>query len=340
MNDLISVIVPVYNVEKYLSECIDSILAQTYANFELILVDDGSKDKSGEICDDYAARDKRIRVFHKQNSGAASARNVGLDGMKGSYFVFIDSDDIIDEEYLETMINQIGDVDIIAVDIFRFDSNGKLLSNATNSFTIVGNENIRNAYANMEIGNFYSPCAKLYRNKENKTPRFFEKLVMGEDRFFNLCYLRIASGIKHIPYSGYGYRNNTMSVSHWVEKKYTPIYEHDYRLMENSIYDAEREWGITEDIIYRHYAMECPARFFRDVQNLFANGTPYNNRLKLEKIKHIFNDKEFICAIKEIEFAKLGFMGRIAKVCVVTKSNFVTFAIFILLKRIRRMMKV
>ncbi|WP_051192307.1 glycosyltransferase family 2 protein [Butyrivibrio sp. VCB2001] len=97
---LISVIVPVYNVEKYLVECIESILAQTYSSFELLLVDDGSKDKSGEICDEYKDKDGRIRVFHKENGGLSSARNKGIDEAKGDLFCFIDSDDTISIDYL------------------------------------------------------------------------------------------------------------------------------------------------------------------------------------------------------------------------------------------------
>ena len=94
-NPKVSVIVPVYNVEKLLQRCIDSILAQTFTDFELLLIDDGSKDKSGEICDEYAAKDSRIRVFHKQNGGVSTARNLGIDKAQGEWIYFVDSDDIV-----------------------------------------------------------------------------------------------------------------------------------------------------------------------------------------------------------------------------------------------------
>ncbi len=96
----ISVIVPVYNVEKYLPRCIDSILAQTFTDFELLLIDDGSRDRSGEICDEYAKKDNRIRIFHKENGGVSSARNIGLDNARGEWLAFIDSDDMVDTDYL------------------------------------------------------------------------------------------------------------------------------------------------------------------------------------------------------------------------------------------------
>ena len=103
-NSLISVVVPVFNVEKYLSRCIDSIINQTYRNLEIILVDDGSSDKCPQICDSYALKDKRIKVMHKKNEGVSEARNVGLHASKGKYISFIDSDDYINEFMFEKMV--------------------------------------------------------------------------------------------------------------------------------------------------------------------------------------------------------------------------------------------
>ncbi len=100
---MISVIVPVYKVEPYLHRCIDSILAQTYTDFELILIDDGSPDNCGAICDEYAQRDKRIRVIHQENGGLSAARNAGIDIARGEYLSFVDSDDMIAETYLERL---------------------------------------------------------------------------------------------------------------------------------------------------------------------------------------------------------------------------------------------
>jgi len=99
----ISVIVPVYNVEKYLRECVDSVLAQTFKDFELILVDDGSPDNSGKICDEYAAKDSRVRVFHKANGGVSSARNFGIKESRADYIAFLDSDDWWNFRFLEKM---------------------------------------------------------------------------------------------------------------------------------------------------------------------------------------------------------------------------------------------
>lgn len=106
---LISVIVPCYNVEEYLPKCIESILSQTYKNLEILLVDDGSPDNSGRICDEYAIRDSRITVIHKENGGLSDARNVALDVMKGEYVTFIDSDDYVADDYVEILYGLIAE---------------------------------------------------------------------------------------------------------------------------------------------------------------------------------------------------------------------------------------
>ena len=101
---LVSVIVPVYNVEEYLGRCVDSILAQTYTNLEVILVDDGAKDSSGRICDEFAQRDARVRVIHKENGGLSSARNAGIDVAQGAYLEFVDSDDWLEPDAVESLL--------------------------------------------------------------------------------------------------------------------------------------------------------------------------------------------------------------------------------------------
>lgn len=101
---LVSVVIPVYNVEKYLGMCLDAISAQTYQNWETVLIDDGSKDASGAICDEYAKKDPRFRVVHKENGGVSRARNLGIETAQGKYLVFVDSDDIVSANYLEEMV--------------------------------------------------------------------------------------------------------------------------------------------------------------------------------------------------------------------------------------------
>lgn len=120
----ISVIVPVYNVEQYLARCVDSILGQTCSNLEVILVNDGSKDTSGSICDEYAAKDRRIRVIHKENGGLSSARNAGIDAASGDYITFVDSDDWIEEQSYEWMMDAMLRHGVKLVCAGRYDVDG------------------------------------------------------------------------------------------------------------------------------------------------------------------------------------------------------------------------
>lgn len=135
---LLTVIVPVYNVEKYLDTCIKSIINQTYSNLEIILVDDGSKDDSGRICDKYAEKDKRIKVIHKENEGLSEARNLGIKLSKGDYITFVDSDDYIDERMYEILIHDLEyyDVDIATCDYLRVEDYSKKaeISNEVNIY--------------------------------------------------------------------------------------------------------------------------------------------------------------------------------------------------------------
>ena len=124
-NPEVSIIVPVYNVEKYLPRCIDSILAQTSTNFELILIDDGSTDKSGMICDEYAKKDNRIKVFHKENGGVSSARNIGLDNASGEWLAFIDPDDAVDKEYLS--LPELCKADVIEKSFIVYDEQNNII---------------------------------------------------------------------------------------------------------------------------------------------------------------------------------------------------------------------
>lgn len=128
-NDLISIIIPIYNVEKYLTECLQSLLAQTYKNLEIILVDDGSPDNCGKICDKYAKKDSRIKVLHKKNGGLSDARNNGINIATGKYICFIDSDDYVDKCFIEKLYRNMkkDNVKLIQCNILRVDEKCNIL---------------------------------------------------------------------------------------------------------------------------------------------------------------------------------------------------------------------
>lgn len=137
--DLISIIIPVYNVEKYLDKCIESIINQTYNNIEIILVDDGSTDNSGKICDKYREKDNRIKVIHKENGGLSDARNHGLDIAKGKYVTFIDSDDFINEKFCEILLTNLknNNSDISCCKMREFSDNYTIINENDNRTDLI-----------------------------------------------------------------------------------------------------------------------------------------------------------------------------------------------------------
>lgn len=202
---MISIIVPVYNVEKYLQRCIESILAQTFADFELLLIDDGSKDKSGDICDKYAARDSRIRVFHKKNGGVSSARNLGIEHAKGEWITFVDSDDWLEIDYIAQFTQ---DSDLCVQGYYNGDA--KIL--------------YENVYVDQHIGAFYmkkpyvfGPYCKLFKTsiiRKNKI-EFDVQLSFGEDVLFLMQYALYCHNMRIVANVGYHYRKsveNSLSV--------------------------------------------------------------------------------------------------------------------------------
>lgn len=173
MDKKISVVIPVYNVEKYLKECLDSVLKQTYRNLEIILVDDGSKDNSGNICDEYAKKDNRIKVIHKKNGGLSDARNAGINIAKGEYITFLDSDDYIEEDMYEFLVKNIekANADISICQNYYVYKNSKETTHTPNVYLEMNSVEALK-YVNMLGYYTVSACDKLYKRKIFENIRF------------------------------------------------------------------------------------------------------------------------------------------------------------------------
>lgn len=190
MEELISVIVPIYKVEKYLNNCLDSVLSQDYKNLEIILIDDGSPDNCGKICDSYALKDDRIIVIHKDNGGLSDARNAGLIKASGNYVTFIDSDDILNRKYIsrlyELLINS--EADISTCDLARISNLSELTEIKDVKVKVFDNISaIKETLYQRTIDN--SACAKLYKKylfDDIKYPKnkYFEDLDTTYKVFF------------------------------------------------------------------------------------------------------------------------------------------------------------
>ena len=203
----ISVIVPVYKAEAYLHRCVDSILSQTYTNFELLLINDGSPDLSGEICNEYAEKDARVRVFHKKNGGVSSARNFGIENSIGEWICFIDSDDYVGPNYLQDF--EVGDnIFIMPIQGFGIQKKSFFIKHVIP----LGITSQSELFYNAEILNILnSPCYKLF-NKSiiHKYQIFYDSnTCYGEDHIFVLNYLQhIKTIVFHNSYS-YTYNQTT-----------------------------------------------------------------------------------------------------------------------------------
>lgn len=217
MNPIVSIIVPVYNVEDYLKICLDSIINQTYKNLEIILVNDGSTDRSGKICDEYSKVENRIFVKHNENHGVSYSRNYGINLAKGKYLMFIDSDDSIKPTYVEKMVSAIEEQENIDLVICRYEN---IYYNYKNEI-VVNNKELTGNYAKDLIKLYFSSCGpyvKLFKTEiiTKWNIHFPEDISFSEDRIFNYEYvkhIRRYSFIDEVLYS-YSHKNeNSLSKS-------------------------------------------------------------------------------------------------------------------------------
>jgi len=296
----LSVIMPVYNVEKYLPTMVDSVLAQTYRDFELIMVDDGSTDGSGALCDDYAARDARVRVIHKENGGVSTARNTGIEAARGEYIYFADSDDYLYPETLETMMREIGDRDFLMMEYAQ---------GARTEFEEVSRERVATVHARLIADDFEGLChlfipilgdlgglpRSLVRRDIiiDNNLRFSTKFRVGEDMAFSFNYIRHIRSAVRIDYQGFYYMQNSGSAMH----DYRRIPEDAYFNMTAQIFDANIEhFQLTEK--QKEDWLDCFAKrhYFVYIPFLLKGYQPecrVPRQERLRRWKKVRNDKLF-----------------------------------------------
>lgn len=202
----ISIIVPVYNVEKYLNRCLDSIINQSFNDFELILINDGSTDKSGIICDKYAQIDKRVRVIHKKNEGVSLTRNLGISIAKGDYITFIDSDDWIEQDFLKKAIEYIKENNVsILITGFVFENNKKIFNifNGKKDEIILNNE-IKKEFLKQNKFS-WTVYDKFFKKEIIKKYKFDSRFKIGEDMLFCWQMFKNIEKIGYLPLYKYHY---------------------------------------------------------------------------------------------------------------------------------------
>lgn len=297
---MISIIIPVYKVEKYIRRCIESVLSQTYNDWELLLIDDGSPDMSGAICDEYEKKDSRIRVFHKENGGVSSARNYGINKAEGEWLVFIDSDDWIEDGYLLEFFNNAPSNDVLLIQ-GRYNDK----SDGTNIDTIVFksesysvNDKVKGIVENQLL--FHgAPYCKLY-NKDiviNRRILFPENYSYGEDTYFFLRYLKSVKGIRLLPATGYHYIH--YEGSNLSNKLHKP--EHLLSFLKDS-FEAVSEIDDSKGSLQKEYMVSSISLLKKTVISLYS--LDYNRAEKiimLDELKRICHPLLKVKANKQIK---------------------------------------
>lgn len=297
----ISVIVPVYNGEKYLRECIESILSQSFRNFELILVNDGSTDNSENICNEYVTNDNRVKVISKPNGGASSARNLGIDNSVGNYIIFCDSDDWIEKEFIEILYRNIkeNNCDIVYSGVYRdFYYDDKKIQNEVAGISEEKYIKIENLQENLEYimrtmsGPFLSPWGKLYKADiiRNNKLYFDTSMICYEDHDFNLKFLMKCKSLYFSKEIKYHFRGMLGNGGIKKRKKNDLVYEismyhHQINKLLNKLKYNEELKEYIENTFIEHYKLVFQ-KILLEEKNM--------NRLERNDILiHLCKDEEF-----------------------------------------------
>ena len=288
MDYQISIIVPVYNVEKWLSKCVDSILNQTFTNFELILVDDGSTDNSKKICDEYSLLDSRVVVIHKENCGAGEARNSGLQVARGKYIYFADADDFLDKELLFVLISKINEESLVVCDYFLDNyADGEYLNKGRKTIpSIDSNSDIISELQNNTLLSFL--WNKLFISDViKKRGLYFKDMTLGEDICFVYSYLETIKEIKYIDIPLYHYvKYFSGRVS--ATQKYVPNY---YDKIALPIFQAGKslELSLYQEKKQTQFSKQISKRFVSDVSEALTIQLAKSSKKICEKWKIILS---------------------------------------------------
>ena len=289
----VSIIVPVFNSEKYIDKCLSSILAQTYPYYEVWIIDDGSTDKSGEICDRYSTMDRRINVIHQENSGVSAARNAGLQVLTGKYILFIDSDDYIENNMLEVLVKQakLSDSDLVICQYFIESKNTRkeIQLNFKEFYCspdIIKKELISRYYSQNHTGLFtlWNKLLTASIIKANNL-RFDTTLNRGEDAWFIFQYLIFCNRVVFIPQAFYHYIQHSGSIMHFhYDNQYEKWVEMRKRLLRESQFLG---LSIDFNLFYSDFLYKVAIYCRDEVQHK-----------NIKKVISIFNDPFYLSASK------------------------------------------
>lgn len=286
----ISIIIPVYNVEKYIKKCLDSVINQTYKNIEIIVIDDGSTDKSSSICDEYAKKDKRIRVIHQENKGLSGARNTGLKYITGDYITFIDSDDYVEKDYVEYLYNLIieDDYDISACNFVKIYEKNIDKKNGDNKY-ILNREQAFSMMLDIENNFTTTAWAKLYKKNLFKDIKFPENEIYEDIETTGNILLKINKMIySEKPKYNYYIRIGSLSYSNYSIQELDRI-KHSKELIDKAIlkFPKVKEYAI---IFYiSNLIAVCNKQLFSNIYK--TNEIKYTKKYILKNIIILIKSK-------------------------------------------------
>lgn len=225
---MISIIIPCYNIEKHLPKCIESVLAQTYTDFELLLLNDGSTDGTLTVCENFAKVDSRIKVHTHENKGVSFTRNRGIEAAKGKYIMFVDGDDWIEKDYLHRFYGQLRNNELVICGFTNVTANNKIENIYYKELLKLFPKQIIEQKDFLKLLEFYSlssPCAKIYEKKiiTNNKLFFKEDVSYQEDLIFNLSYFKYVKQIILLNYFGYHYINHLVSSTNKWHKNFNHV---------------------------------------------------------------------------------------------------------------------
>ena len=245
----ISVIIPVYNTGERLKRCLDSVVAQTFEDFECIVVDDGSKDQSPQVIDEFAAKDSRFIAIHKPNGGVSSARNVALDRAEGEWIVFVDSDDILKEHHLAKMHSVVNsEIDFVYTSWEAIMRDTSMRYRRSKDMCYLGKEQLRDFICKSEIMDNMMPWGKMFRRSiiENEGLRFDTCLTISEDRLF--CYNYLLSTRGAVTISDISYTHDASDEDSLSNRSYsTDVYKYRYNVFIEPTHRLIKHFDISQE---------------------------------------------------------------------------------------------
>lgn len=339
---LVSIIVPIYNTAIYLEQCLDSIINQTYNNIEIILINDGSTDDSGKVCDAYAQKDSRIIVIHQENKGLAATRNIGIEVSTGDYIMFLDSDDWLDNDICEILVSALREhnVQISMCSYTREYPNKSIPKVVYDTDKIFcGREILRKLCGPVDeelkypenIECFNSMCGKLYPRELLLHTKVVDTAIIGpsEDLLFNLHVFLAIESVVYVNCYSYHYRKNvfgsiTTSYKPSMADKWNNLYDIIFNFIEKN--KLSKEYNVAFDNRVALNILGLGLNCVNDKANLWE---------KYQRIKKDIFDKRRKCALKELSLKEMPFYWKFFYFCAKNDFKFLLCLLLIIIHRLK-----